>query len=353
LLSRYLAHFTVRGGWFAIVDAVVPICAGKPSLPTISFIIPVRNDAERLGRCLATIRANTYPARLVEIVVVDNDSTDGSADMACRSGAKVVRVGGHIVSELRNQGVLASSGDFLAFVDADHAIGPDWIVSAVATLTANINAGAVGALCAAPRDGTWVQRSYDLLRRRQPGVRDVEWLGSGNMVVRRQAFETVGGFDRTLHACEDVDLCSRLRAKGYRVIQDSRLHNVHFGDPATVAAVFRGELWRGRDNLRVSLRGRVTLRGLPSVALPIIDLGLLVLIMLGIASRSQFGMTVAALAAGGILAAAVARACRMMAPLERTTMLECGQALVVALTYDLARAISIVRPGGHDARRNG
>jgi hypothetical protein len=331
----------------------VPIRAGKPFAPTVSFIIPVRNDAERLGRCLATIRSNGYPAQLVEIVVVDNDSTDGSADIAYRSGATVVRVGGQPVGELRNQGVLASSGDFLAFVDADHTIGPDWIVNAIEVLSGHAEVAAVGALYDAPHGGTWVQRTYDLLRRREPGMRDVEWLGSGNMVVRRQAFETVGGFDRTLHACEDVDLCSRLRANGYRVLQDSRLRSVHFGDPSTVAAVFRGELWRGRDNLRVSLRAPLTLRGLPSVMLPIIDLGFLVFIIVGLATRSQMGLTIAALAAGGILAAAVARAYRMMLPLERATMLACAQALVVAFTYDLARAISIVRPGGHDARRKG
>jgi hypothetical protein len=289
----------------------------------------------------------------VEIVVVDNDSTDGSADIARRSGATVVRAGGHVVGELRNRGVLVSSGDFLAFVDADHVIGPDWIDNAVEVLSGHAEVAAVGALYDAPHDGTWVQRTYDLLRRRAPGMRDVEWLGSGNMAVRRQAFEAVGGFDQTLHACEDVDLCSRLRANGYRVLQDSRLRSVHFGDPSTVSAVFRGELWRGRDNLRVSLRAPLTLRGLPSVALPLIDLAFLLLIVMGIATRSQSGMTVAALAAAGILAATVTRACRMMSLRERTTMLACGQALVVAFTYDLARAISIVRPGGHDARRKG
>ena len=49
------------------------------------------------------------------------------------------------------------------------------------------------------------------------------------------------------------------------------MRNVHFGDPATLWDLFRGELWRGRDNLRISLRGPLTWRGLPSVVIPIVD----------------------------------------------------------------------------------
>ena len=47
--------------------------------PLVSFVIPVRNDASRLRRCLATVMANDYPRDLMEVLVVDNGSTDGSA----------------------------------------------------------------------------------------------------------------------------------------------------------------------------------------------------------------------------------------------------------------------------------
>ena len=50
-------------------------------LPLVSFVIPVRNDATRLRRCLATVTANDYPRDLVEILVVDNESTDGSGQV--------------------------------------------------------------------------------------------------------------------------------------------------------------------------------------------------------------------------------------------------------------------------------
>jgi GT2 family glycosyltransferase len=132
--------------------------------------------------------------------------------------------------------------------------------------------GAVGAPYEAPRDGTWVQRTYDLLRRRRTGLHEVEWLGSGNLAVWRRSFDAIGGFDTTLQTCEDVDFCRRLRSDGTRILESGRLRSVHLGDPSTVSELFRGELWRGRDNLRASLRGTVRLRELPSIIVPVVHL---------------------------------------------------------------------------------
>ena len=58
--------------------------------------------------------------------------------------------------------------------------------------------------------------------------------GAGNMVVRRSAFLKVGGFDESLTACGDVDLSNRLRRLGWTILNDSRLFNVHPGDPETL-----------------------------------------------------------------------------------------------------------------------
>ncbi len=315
----------------------------------VSFVFPVRNDSERLRRCLATVAANRYPA--LEIVVVDNGSTDGSDAVARAAGARVLSLPGLPVSELRNQGARAATGEFLAFVDADHEIAPDWVQHAAEVLAGAARCAAVGALCEAPVDGTWVQRTYDLLRRRVPGIREVEWLGSGNMAVRRSAFEAVGGFDTTLETCEDVDLCRRLRARGFRIMQDSRLRNVHLGDPSTLTALFRGELWRGRDNLRASLRPPVTLRELPSIVVPVGSLVLFVIACAALATVSRVGNVVALLALSGVVAPSIARAARMLAHIERVRPLGLGQALAVAFVYDAARALALVRPGAHTARR--
>lgn len=319
------------------------------SVPKISFVIPVRNDAVRLRRCLASIAANHYPADRIEIIVADNGSADDSGVVAAQVGARVLSLPGMPVGELRNRAAESATGEILAFVDADHEIAPEWLACAAATFSEPTIA-AVGALCEAPRDGTWVQRTYDLLRRRSAGIRDVDWLGSGNMAVRRAHFESVGGFDTGLHTCEDVDLCRRLRHVGLRIVQDTRLRNVHLGDPSTLGDLFRGELWRGRDNLRVSFRGPMKLSELPSAILPIAELVLIGMAIVGIALGPK-GLIGSGVALGAIILTAGARAAKMVSGHSRRSALTYSQAFAVAATYDLARAIAVIRPEGYQTRR--
>jgi glycosyltransferase involved in cell wall biosynthesis len=199
------------------------------STPRFSFVIPVLNDARRLATCLQSIRRNLSADGSVEIVVVDNGSIDGSPDVARRFGASVVVAEGR-VSELRNIGAARATGDVLAFVDADHEIGAGWLVAAREVL-GKPRVGAVGATYRPPLHGTWVQQAYGQLRGHAAGQHEVDWLGSGNLAVWRHAFEQVGGFDISLEACEDVDLCQRIRAAGHRLVSDARLDTIHHGDP--------------------------------------------------------------------------------------------------------------------------
>ncbi len=311
----------------------------------------MRDDAARLEACLQSIRSNAYAADGVEIVVIDNGSRDASAAVAQHAGARVVPAPSGRVSELRNLGAAAARADIVAFVDADHILAPGWIGAAVAGVHEDAAIGAVGSLCRAPDDGTWVQRAYDRLRGQQIGRRPVDWLGAGNMVVRRAAFERVGGFDPSLETCEDVDLCKRLRAAGYSLIADDRLINVHVGDPATLGALFRGELWRGRNNLPVTFRRPLALRELYSAVAPVLQLA-----GLAVAAASLwFAGTLWALAAVVALLPCAAvpalRAARMSARVGRWNPREVADNVVVAFVYDMARALALVSFAGHGVRR--
>src|SRR5262245_37678187 len=169
----------------------------------MSFVVPVRNDAERLETCLRSISRNSHGANQLEVIVVDNGSTDDSAAVARRLGAEVISIDHARVAELRNQGARLAAADILAFVDADNEIAAGWVYAAVECLRLP-NAAVVGALYQPPVDGTWVQRTYGHLRGTPIGQHDTDWLGSGNLVVSRAAFESVRGFDTTLETCEDV-----------------------------------------------------------------------------------------------------------------------------------------------------
>ena len=146
---------------------------------TVSFIVPVRNDAERLEVCLRSMRTNAVGAA-IELIVVDNGSVDRSAEVARKAGAKVIRIEGFGVAHLRNVGAAKASGEILAFVDADHEIASTWVAERGRARWRSDGVAAAGALCHPPREGTWVQQAYGALRGTSGGQRDVEWLGSGN-----------------------------------------------------------------------------------------------------------------------------------------------------------------------------
>jgi GT2 family glycosyltransferase len=313
--------------------------------PVVSFIIPVRNDAERLAHCVRSITASR--SSTVEIVVADNGSTDNSAEVAREVGALVLSLPGVRLGEMRNRAVGVARGGILAFVDADHEIGPDWISSAISVL-ADQRVAAVGAPCRPPSPGTWVQRIYDGLRRHPGGQEDVAWLGSGNMAVRRTAFERVGGFDTALETCEDVDLCRKLRAEGYRLMADARLQNIHFGDPRTLRHVFFGELWRGRDNVRVSFRPPRTWRTLLSAVIPMFTLSALAITILGLVSGTAVGLAAAALAAVSVALLTGLRASLMVAGAR-----DFPRACAVAAAYELGRALALATRVGYGRRRQG
>ena len=313
--------------------------------PLISFIIPVRNDAARLKRCLEAIEASGTPAH-VEVIVADNGSDDGSAGVAEAAGATVISVPVASVAHVRNVAAARACGALLAFVDADHVIDRAWVSSALAIFSGR-NIVAAGAPYVAPPGGNWVQRSYGRLRPVTKGQRGAEWLGSGNLIVRKKAFDAVEGFDATLESCEDVDLCNRLRSAGYRLVADERLRSVHFGDPATLRAVFFGELWRGRDNIRVTFRGPLSLSSLPSAIIPMVEL-LCVGALLG---GRWFGARVGATAAMTFVAFAALRAARMTLSRRPSGPVVFVRCLVVAAAYDLGRALALVARVTHRSRR--
>ena len=314
----------------------------------LSFIIPVRNDADGLRRCLQAVA--TAANRLAcEIIVVDNGSTDGSANVALEAGAAVVNAPGLRVSAVRNRGAAAATGDLLAFVDADNEICSGWALAAI-EVTSPAGVAAAGAPYCAPFPGTWVQRAFDALRRRPSQPEETDWLASGNLVVRRTAFLAVDGFDETLETCEDVDLCRRLRSAGWRLMADSRLESIHHGDPGTLMAVFRGEWWRGRDNLRVSLRPPRSWKSLLSAGLSGSIVAATSTMTVGLA-LGRAGAPVVVGAVAVIAAVTLVRAARILHGLGSARPSAVGQALAVAAAYEAGRAIALVSRGSHARRR--
>jgi GT2 family glycosyltransferase len=321
--------------------------------PRISFIVPVRNDASRLQICLQSILASHSIAGEIEILVVDNGSTDDSPSVARALGARVLVIENVRVSELRNRGAEQAHGELLAFVDADNQIAPGWVAAALVNLGA-ADVGATGALYQSPPAGTWVQRAYGVMRGQTRRLGDVEWLGSGNLAVRRNVFQAVGGFDTTLEACEDVDLCHRVQGAGFRILGDPRLGSVHHGDPKTLAAVFFSELWRGRDNLRVTFRRPIIWSSVPSALIPVLDALLLpagLIALLAWLRGWAPGLPLAVLSVALLSFISFGRVARSAARTPNVSATAMLQSLAVTCVFDVARALALFTRAPHRSAR--
>lgn len=196
-------------------------------LPLVSIVIPVKDRAEDLRNCLNSLAALDYPAVLREIIVVDDGSSDATPEVAVELGARLVKSGsiGGGPAAARNRGADVARGGILAFIDSDCTASPQWLRELLPVF-ADSQVAAVGGWVdgmhsAAPLDRyEAVMSSLNLGRRAMTGGAggDTFYLPSCNLLLRREAFASAGGFRAELQVGEDVDLTWRLRDAGRSIV---------------------------------------------------------------------------------------------------------------------------------------
>lgn len=183
----------------------------------ISFVVPAHNEQACLGRTLQAIHES---ARAVgqpyEIIVVDDASTDATAEIALQNNARVVSVNHRQIAATRNSGGRAARGERFLFVDADTTANPRAVASALRYL----DKGAVGG--GAP---TWFDytdavplciRPLGFLARIIPKL--VGFTGGAFMFCTREAFHATGGFNERLYWAEEGSFALRLKREGRFVV---------------------------------------------------------------------------------------------------------------------------------------
>lgn len=181
------------------------------------MIVPVRNGAEALPALLESLERQTLPRERFEVIVVDNASSDGTAEVAARRGATVVEEPIANRSRARNRGAAAASAGLYAFTDADCVADPRWLEAHLACAeSAALMAGEIS-VSVSDRPNA-LERFESLSRFGQRGWVQQGWAATANLLVRGEAFHAVGGLDPTYrHIGEDADFCIRARRAGYEL----------------------------------------------------------------------------------------------------------------------------------------
>ena len=186
----------------------------------ISIIVPYLNQPEYLPRCLASLDAQDYPAEYVEIVVVDNGSTELPKHIcAADPRVKLEQEPTPGPGPARNRGARVSRGDVLAFIDADCIADPGWLSAIAAALTGDggprIIGGDVRIDIADPEHPTMLEAYESIYAyRQQEYIERQGFSGTGNLAMCRSAYETVGPF-AGIELAEDRDWGHRATRMGY------------------------------------------------------------------------------------------------------------------------------------------
>jgi len=171
---------------------------------TFSVIIPTHNEAVNIGRLIADLRRHD-PTGLVEVLVVDANSTDLTAEIAQRAGATVLHSPKPGRAAQMNYGAQHATGDILYFVHADVGIHPDYVPTIVRAVGQGHEAG-----CYRFR----FDSSHPLLRINSYGTRFPGLMSRGGdqtLFVIRPLFQRLGGFDERFVIMEDFEIIIRIR----------------------------------------------------------------------------------------------------------------------------------------------
>jgi glycosyltransferase involved in cell wall biosynthesis len=196
---------------FVVSEIAMEVQAKVESGVKISVLIPAYNAAAFLPRCLASVFAQTFQP--TEVIVVDDGSTDDTAVVAEKLGARVIRRQNGGISAARNTGIMETTGEWIALLDADDLWAPEKLE--------------LQAACIRPETFfvyTGVQFFDDKgIREDQPAaapslvaamLRYRNPISPSSVLVRRQTFLEAGGFMEGISACEDWELWFRLSRLG-------------------------------------------------------------------------------------------------------------------------------------------
>ena len=193
---------------------------------------------ELVGGCIESILALDYPADRIEVILVDNGSTDGTSEVISRYPVAHLHEAKRGASAARNAGVAVARGEIIASTDADCEVDAGWAteidrtfqdpeVDAVMGFAKGISPNVWARLEQMNFEAFWYHRTGDGYSLRRTGI------DTRNCAIRKDVFEQVGRMNEELAMCGDLELSVKLRASG---------RNIRFNDRMVVRHHNRTEL---------------------------------------------------------------------------------------------------------------
>ena len=224
----------------------------------ITVVIPFLDCLDHLKRTAPSVLAAAEHTPGVEVIYVDNGSSDGSTEFISSLADHRVRLlslEGTTISQMRNWGAKQGSGAYLSFLDADCGIGQTYFDDAISTLQAT-QADATGCEYALPDKPHWIEKT--LVDLHYIGRdRDVVYINAGNFFITRVAFDAVQGFREDLRTGEDSDIGQRLVRAGRRIHECTKVRAVHYGNPKSLRQHYRRIVWHGLSAFAIMTRHRL------------------------------------------------------------------------------------------------
>ena len=197
----------------------------------VSVVIPAYNAEKTIGETVASSLAQTRGSLQVEVIVVDDGSTDSTAALAETAGATVIRQKNAGPAAARNQGWMKASGCFICFTDSDCVPMAGWLEN----LLDGFSSWQVGAMAGSydiVNNGSWLARwvHREILERHSRMGSFVRVFGSYNVAIPKYVLDATGGFDTSYrHASgEDNDLSYRIIKSGWQIAFRPRAAVAHY-----------------------------------------------------------------------------------------------------------------------------
>lgn len=208
--------------------------------PLVSVIIPARNSAQFIKSCLESIKKQTY--KNIEIIVVDNNSTDETKEIARKFTRLFFNHGPERAAQM-NFGAKKAKGQYLYRVDSDFVLEPDVVKQCVEQCEKESLDGIAVINTSAEGLGFWA----DVRKLERNTYRDDDLIVAVRFFSKK-AFEKIGGFDETLYGPEDYDFHNRFLKAGFKWGRIRAIER-HLGEPKSLLDIAKKHFFYGQEML--------------------------------------------------------------------------------------------------------